>query len=74
MKNRSAKDESVSEVLKMNVGEFESHVNYENAYKKTNDEYIDNERELIIELVNKIDNIDNLKRICELAKYLYVYK
>lgn len=42
--------------------------------EKTNDEYIDENQRLIIEMVKKIDNIDNLKRIYELSKYLYIYK
>lgn len=42
--------------------------------EKTNGEFVGEAQKSVIEIIKKIDNIDNLKRIYELSKYLYVYK
>jgi len=31
-------------------------------------------RKTIIEIANKIENVEYLKRICGLSEYLYIYK
>lgn len=41
--------------------------------ENTNDK-LNETRKTIIEMVCKIEEIDQLKRIYELAKYLYIYK
>ena len=40
---------------------------------ETNDKLNETQKS-IIEMIKKIDNIDNLKRIYKLTEYLYVYK